>query len=81
MTIEFKEEYINDIVQAQMFSWKKAFKGILSKKLLSNLVVEDFEENWRKVLKNKERENFIWLNEENRGLGFISYGKPKDKKN
>ena len=79
MIIEFKEDKINDIAKAQVLAWKKTFKGILSDKLLSNLIVEKFEENWKRILLQKERKNFIWLNEYEEGLGFISFGKPKDK--
>jgi len=61
-------------------SLKKAFKGILSEKFLSGLLVENFAENWKKILTQKERGNYIWLNEKEEGLGFISLGKPKDKK-
>jgi len=79
MIIEFKEDKISDIAKAQVFAWKKAFKGILSDKLLSNLVIEKFEENWRRILTQRERKNFIWLDEDEEGVGFISFGKPKDK--
>ena len=79
MIVEFKENQINNIAKAHLSAWKKGFEGILSKKMLSNLTIESFESNWRKILAEKERNNFIWLNEFKEGLGFISYGKPKDK--
>jgi ribosomal protein S18 acetylase RimI-like enzyme len=31
-----------------------------------------------KILLQTERKNFIWLNDDNVGLGFISFGEPKD---
>ncbi len=37
MIIEFKEDKIKEIAKAQVFAWKKTFKGILSEELLSNL--------------------------------------------
>lgn len=79
MIVEFKNEHIKDIAQVQILSWKQAFDGILSQKILSNLKVESFEENWKKILTQSERENLIWLNEDEIGLGFISFGQPKDK--
>lgn len=79
MISEFKEENIKDIAKSQLLSWKKAFKGILSNQLLSNLEVRDFENNWENILTQKERKNFVWLNEDRKGIGFISYGKPKDR--
>jgi len=79
MIIELKADKINDIATAQVLAWRKAFEGILSEKLLSNLVIEEFVENWKWIILDKERKNFIWLNELQEGLGFISFGKPKDK--
>lgn len=79
MIIKFKENRVLEIAKAQVYAWKKAFKGILSEKLLSSLVIENFAENWKQILTQKERKNYIWLNEYEEGIGFISYGKPKNK--
>jgi len=78
MIVEFKEENIKDIAKLQVLSWKEAFKEILSRQLLSNLEIRDFEHNWKYILTQKERKNFVYLNEDEEGVGFISYGKPKD---
>lgn len=77
MIIEFKEDKINDIASAQMRAWQEAFKGILSEELLSNLAAEDFADNWKGILTQQQRKNYIWLNEAGQGVGFVSYGKPK----
>jgi len=79
MIVEFKKDKIKAIAKAQILAWQVAFKGILSEKILSNLAIEDFEENWKRILNQKERKNFIWLNENEEALGFISYGAPKDR--
>ena len=79
MVVEFKKEHIKDIASAHLLSWKVAFKGILSQNVLSNLKSENFEKNWKIILTQKERANYIWLNQDGIGLGFISFGKPKDK--
>jgi hypothetical protein len=56
MIVEFKKKYIIDIANAQVLSWKVAFKGILSQKILSNLKIENFIENWKKYyFKQKEK--------------------------
>ena len=79
MIIEFKEDKINDIAEAQVLAWKAAFEGILGEKVLSTLAVKKFAENWKRILDQKERKNYIWIDEFGKGLGFISFGKPKDK--
>lgn len=78
MIIGFTENYIEDIALVQLNSWKKAFKGILSDKQLQSLRIEDFSENWKIILRREGRSNYIWLNENKRGQGFVSYGKPLD---
>lgn len=79
MIVEFKNAHVKDIAKAQILAWQEAFSGILSKKILSNLEVVSFEENWIEILTQKERANFIWLSKDKIGLGFISFGKPKDE--
>lgn len=78
--VSFEDVHINDIANAQVRAWQEAFKGILSGDLLSSLEVADFENNWRKILTQKERKNYVWVNDASRALGFISFGKPKDSK-
>lgn len=78
MITEFRENRIKEIAKAQLLAWRKAFSGILSEALLSKLLLEDFEENWKTILTQKERKNFIWVNEMDEGVGFVSYGSPKD---
>jgi len=79
LIVEFTEDRVKEIAKAQVHAWKAAFKGILSEKLLSSLVIENFAENWKKILTQKERKNYIWLDESGEGVGFVSYGKPKMK--
>lgn len=79
MIIEFKEDRVTEIAEAQVGAWQKAFKGILSDELLSGLAVAKFAENWTSILAQKERKNYIYVNEQNKGVGFISYGQPKDQ--
>lgn len=80
MIAELTNEYIPNIAEAQVSAWQAAFKGILSDELLSDLIVEDFADNWRKIITQKERKNWIWVNEEDKAVGFVSFGKPKDEK-
>ena len=79
MIIELKEDRVNEIAEAQVCAWRKAFKGVLSEELLSSLVIENFAKNWQGILTQKERKNYIWLNEANEGVGFVSYGEPKSR--
>ena len=79
MIIEFKEDRVYEIAKAQVYAWRIAFKGILSEKLLSSLIIENFAENWKRILTQRDRKNYIWLNELGEGVGFISYGKPNNK--
>ncbi|MEM8968475.1 MAG: GNAT family N-acetyltransferase [Bacteroidota bacterium] len=80
MIVELEENRISDIAYAQMLAWQKAFSGILSEGLLASLKAEDFENIWKKIIQQAERKNLVWLNEEGKAFGFVSFGKPKDEK-
>ncbi|MEM9829773.1 MAG: GNAT family N-acetyltransferase [Bacteroidota bacterium] len=79
MIVELEERHISDIAYAQVLAWKKAFKRILSDKNLASLQVEDFERNWKQIIQQTQRKNLVWLTEEGKAVGFVSFGKPKDK--
>lgn len=78
MIVEFQKEHINDIAEAQLLAWQKAFKGILSKNLLSRLTVNSFKQHWPSILKDTERRNMVWLNSRQQAVGFVAYGPPAD---
>ena len=73
------EKYIPDISAAHVAAWQKAFRGILSDELLDNIKVEDFEQGWKHNISKKERTNLIWVTENDKAVGFVSFGKSYDK--
>lgn len=79
MIVKFEADKIDDIAVAQICAWKEAFKGILSSELLASLKVESFASNWERILAQPTRKNYIWLDENDKGVGFISFGTPKEK--
>lgn len=67
-----KEDRINEVAIVQCESWKAAFKGILSDKLLDQLKVENFEKVWKEIIKKQARSNLI-IEEGKKVIGFVSF--------
>jgi len=79
MITKLQARHVRDIAKAQVYAWRIAFKGILSEALLSGLSIDAFEKKWRNRLTDTNTQYFIWLNESKEGVGFISFGAPKDE--
>lgn len=78
MIIPIEERHLDEIALSQLLAWQKGFKGILSDELLRNLDKNDFLLAWRQILKNRERTNYVSLSENDKAVGFVSFG-PYDK--
>jgi len=73
------EKYIPDISVAHVAAWQKAYRGILSDEQLDNLQVENFIKGWKHNIFKKGRTNLIWVTENDKAVGFVSFGKPYDE--
>ena len=73
-----QEKYISDISIAHLTAWQKAFRGILSDAQLDNLQIENFVKGWQQNIYKIGRTNLIWVTENDKAVGFVSFGKPYD---
>ncbi len=73
-------QHIDDVAEAHCRAWQKAFRGILSDRLLDDLQPSDFAAGWKHHLHQSERTNLVYVNERETALGFISFGPPKAKR-
>jgi N-acetylglutamate synthase-like GNAT family acetyltransferase len=74
-----KESDIPAVAKVHYESWKIAYKGILSDKLLEQLNAERFEKVWSDILKQKNRMNLL-IEENKNTIGFIGFEiTPKNK--
>ncbi len=80
MIVKLTSQHIPDIAKAQVLAWQKAFQGILSAATLNDLKIADFEANWRQIILQTQRTNYIWLTADQQAVGFVSFGPPKDPK-
>lgn len=74
MIIRFmKKEDISQVAMLHLASWQKAFRGILSDGYLDNLIREQFEEIWGRMIEMSNRTNLV---AEKYGIviGFIAFG-------
>jgi RimJ/RimL family protein N-acetyltransferase len=81
MIIQLEEKHLEDIALTHLLTWQKAFKGILSENLLNRLDKNEFLYSWQQVIKNKERNNYVALSDEEKAIGFISFGPYNNDKN
>jgi len=60
-------------------SWKTTYKGIISEAYLSNISVEGRKKNWEWIFKNLNRDETIYvIEEEGKIKGFIDGGKNRE---
>jgi len=65
---------IQEVAQVHIASWQSAFRGVLSDKVLDQLKLEDFMEQWRSNLQQEYRENLLATTDDGQVVGFISFG-------
>lgn len=73
-----EEEHIEDVATAQLRAWQKAFRGILSDHQLDHLQLEDFIKSWQAIIHQTDRNNLVYLDNQERAQGFISYGPSRE---
>lgn len=62
---------------ANVAAWQKAFRGILSDRLLDDLTQDRFEENWKNSLQRPRRTNLV-VEAEQGVIGFVAFGPASD---
>lgn len=77
MIVELQPEHISDVAEVQLLAWRETYREILGEALLSELKVAAFESNWKAMLTNPLRRNYVWVDGNNQAAGFISYGPPR----
>ncbi len=65
---------IQSVAKVNAYSWKKAFRGILSDKLLNDITVETMEEGWEDIITRQNRAN-LCAEIDNCLAGFISFNR------
>jgi ribosomal protein S18 acetylase RimI-like enzyme len=68
---------VADVARCHVASWQMAFRGILSDRLLDNLITSQFEENWVRILERPSRVNLV-AESKTSILGFVAFGPPND---
>lgn len=70
------------IARVHIESWKETYTGIISQEYLDSLKIEDRLGLWEKSLSQTSTLSpvFVALNEENKIVGFASYGKKRTEK-
>jgi ribosomal protein S18 acetylase RimI-like enzyme len=68
---------IPGVARAHIVAWQRAFRGILSDKLLDGLSVERSEAAWREIIQRENRTNLV---AERNGvvLGYVAFGPAHD---
>jgi len=79
MITQLNHQHIPAIARTQRLAWQVGFRRILSDEVLAGLQDRDFEENWRSVLQQPDRQNLVWCDADAVARGFVSYGPPKDR--
>lgn len=74
----FSESDIPLLARVQLAAWQKAFRDILSDKLLDSLTIDDFVGGWEKVSQIADRTNLV-IEDDQGVFGFVSFGPAPDE--
>ena len=79
MIKRLEAKYIDDVAVAHKLAWQKAFRGVLSDMLLDALTDNEFIDSWNTIVTRLERTNLVKVTEEDKAVGFVSFGPPYDE--
>lgn len=62
------------IAKVHVDSWRSTYRGIVSDDFLSSLSYENREERWKNFMSNNEEQQYLFVAEEGKFVGFASGG-------